>query len=921
MTEDLGVSGALNVASRGLPVRAYLDARIRALYELFEAQDSCGRVLAQRYAEVMDELLRRLFLSTLGHFRDDPSSPPVLLAAVGGYGRKLLGWKSDLDVRLVTHGAPERIQAVAEAMLYPLWDAGISIGHQVIAPAQVCRDAIHDLPTATALLDFRTIAGDASLERAVHQRAYETVFEPRRLPEFVRRLRAEQSARHLRQHDSVYLLEPDVKNGAGGLRDLDLGLWAAAARWQTADLTELQRLDVLAPREAQDIARAIEFLWAVRNRLHRASGRRSDRLTFPEQEAVARDLGYRARIGAAPNAREDQLASAMAEAFMSDYYRHARVVTRASEFLLERATPRLERRAPRQVSLGQGLCLEGAAIALARDALRTDPIAALRLYTTALARGLPVHADARDAVARECAEPNFVAALRASREAAALFVSLVCSCQRAPFRGGSVLAELHDVGLLVAMIPEFLPVVGRAHHDVYHVYTVDVHSVAAVDHLRALIRGELAALQPLATRLAQDSVDHEVLFLATLLHDIGKGVRGKDHALRGAEMARPIASRLGLRADAVEEASLLVREHLTMYLIAMRRDVEDPCTVADFAARIRSRERLKALYLLTVADLCTTSPTSMTRWKAIMLDALYQATDRYFEGEPLADPARIQRRRDEAARYWDDALDRRFLDEFLDTMPERYLLSTTPAEIAAHAKVALQVRGESVTAALVPSRHPHVAELCVVTEGKSGKDAGLCVVAGDRPGLLAGITAALAANRLDIHAAQIHSRQLADGTAQAVDLFWVRDAIDGVAGVEHVLPKLQRDLRNVIMGHVAPRELMNVRAPSRWSERPSPRVSTEVTIDQTASPQHSVIEVLTKDKAGVLFVIAQALHDLGLTIALAKISTEGTRAADVFYVVEADGGKLRSEQRVTDVRRALLSALEPPAIGREEHAP
>jgi [protein-PII] uridylyltransferase len=407
---------------------------------------------------------------------------------------------------------------------------------------------------------------------------------------------------------------------------------------------------------------------------------------------------------------------------------------------------------------------------------------------------------------------------------------------------------------------------------------------------------------------------YEVLFLATLLHDIGKAVRGKDHAQRGAEMSRLILSRLGLPEEDVEEGCALVREHLTMYLVAMRRDLDEPQTVSEFARKMRGRQRLRALYLLTVADLSTTSPTSMTRWKASMLESLFRATNNLFDGDSPGDPSRLKRMREEAAQYWEPDLDPQFLDEFCDTMPERYLLSSTSAEIAAHAKVALQVQNEPVTAALVPSRHPDVAELCVVTQGRPAGDAGLCVVAGDRPGLLAGITAAFAANRLDIFAAQIHSRTLSDGALQAVDLFWVRDPVEGAAGVEAKLPKLQRDLRNVIRGRVEPRDLAHARKPSRWSERPSPSIMTEITIDQAASPQHSVIEVSTKDKGGVLFVIAQALHDLGLSIALAKVSTEGTRATDVFYVTEADGSKPATEARVAEVRRALIAALEPAPV-------
>jgi [protein-PII] uridylyltransferase len=244
-------------------------------------------------------------------------------------------------------------------------------------------------------------------------------------------------------------------------------------------------------------------------------------------------------------------------------------------------------------------------------------------------------------------------------------------------------------------------------------------------------------------------------------------------------------------------------------------------------------------------------------------------------------------------------------------MPERYLLSNTPAEIAAHAWVALNGRKAAVTAALVPSRHPEVAELCVVT-GDKPPEPGLFVVTKDRPGLLAAITAAIAASGFEVHAAQIHSRTLPDGGVQAVDLFFIRTKAAGGEGVEQALPKLQSDLQKVIAGEVTPRDLAKRRSSSRWSERPSPIVTTEVVIDNRASSRYTVIEVLTKDRPGVLFTLAEALHQLGLTIAIAKINTEGTKVVDVFYVTASDGTKLDAE-RAEETRKGLLTAIAPGA--------
>jgi [protein-PII] uridylyltransferase len=878
---------------------------------MLESPATSGITLARRHSKVMDGLLTALYPAAFAAAQQQRKKwTPVLLAAVGGYGRQRLAWKSDLDVRLLTTEAPERLRPIAESILYPLWDTGVSIGHQVVTVADAIATARHDLPTATALLDSRTIIGDAAVAALLEERAFAGLFNEGELPAFMKRLEEEVSERHRRFGDSVYLLEPDVKNGAGGLRDLDIALWAARARWRTADLIDLLKVGVLVAREAEEMRAAADFVWSIRNHLHYHAGRRSDRLTFEEQESIARAMGYRKRVGGAGDGADSKSSPQMVEAFMSDYYRHARVITRLREQIVARATPRQSRRRPHIEELGHGLrAFDGQITFADPGVLSHDPAAALRLYQVAVAAQKTVLPFARDAVARASSDPAFGAALRASPEAATLFVQLASTARVAPFKNGSILAELHDVGLLTAMIPEFLPVVGRVHHDVYHVYTVDVHSVAAVDRLRALVRGDLTGENPLACRLAAEITRPEMLFLATLLHDVGKAIGGKDHSRRGAHMAEAIFDRLGLSDSDGREGSHLILQHLAMYRIAARRDLEDPATIAEFVREVHGREGLRDLYLLTVADLSTTSPTSMTKWKSRMLDELFLAADAVLTGTDTSDSTRLAGVREEVRRNAIPGLDLHFLDEYLDTMPERYLLSNTPAEIAAHAWVALNGRKAAVTAALVPSRHPEVAELCVVT-GDKPPEPGLFVVTKDRPGLLAAITAAIAASGFEVHAAQIHSRTLPDGGVQAVDLFFIRTKAAGGEGVEQALPKLQSDLQKVIAGEVTPRDLAKRRSSSRWSERPSPIVTTEVVIDNRASSRYTVIEVLTKDRPGVLFTLAEALHQLGLTIAIAKINTEGTKVVDVFYVTASDGTKLDAE-RAEETRRGLLTAIAP----------
>ena len=867
-----------------------------------------GIRLGRARSVILAELLTDLFAtaSTMTGVKES-----VALAAVGTLGRGAVALRSDVDVRLVVRpGAKNREAAarLADALLYPLWDAGLSVGHQVVDTSEAFELAQTDLATATSLLDLRLLAGDASILADIEERAYTGLFSEGELARFVERLEEEAAARHARFGGSLYLLEPEVKAGAGGLRDLDIGRWAARARYRTGDASgagtwaELVRVGVLVPREAQEIGRAEEFLWRVRNRLHAHAKRKSDRLTFDQQESIALEMDYSGPPGdGAADAAYEQRAAA-AERFMQDYFGHARVVSRARDSLLLRATPPRRRGRPVEIDLGAGIKLFDGHVTIDPAALAADPALALRAYSTCVHKKAPILPFARDAIARATADGEWASRLRASSEAARLFVELLCTVPEVPLKRGSIAGELHEVGLLLAMIPEFAPVTGRVHHDVYHVYTVDVHSVAAVDALRALCRGENAHDRPLASRLAAEIARPAPLFLATLLHDVGKGYPDasgsrKNHSITGADLCDVILPRLGIPPDEAAEVRALIRDHLVMYHVATRRDLDDPATTADFCAHLRGREGLRNLYLLTVCDLTTTSPTAMTSWKARMLDELYFAADGSFGGADAFGVARIQCVKDAALAVWPSKP--ADLETFLASMPERYLLANAPDAICAHARVTLDRERErrSVHAALVPSRHPEVSELCVVAE--------------DAPGLLARIAAVITASRLEVLGAQVYSRPTGGGPSEAVDLFWVRDARGNADGVAQVLPRLVRDLESVCSGAVSADDLLRERigTASPWRERPSPAVLSEVVLDDRASPRHTIVEIFAKDRPGLLYSVARAMHELGLGIALSKINTEGTKVADVFYVNELDGSKVTPGPRFKAIRDALLAAV------------
>ncbi len=855
--------------------------------DLARAGLSLGRLIARAY----DQLLAPLFVRV-------PARGAVL-AAVGGYGRGAVALRSDLDVRILVKN-PADAEAIVDAVMYPLWDATFAVGHQSLTLADAMDVARDDLPAATALLDFRLLSGDREMADELIWRASGSLFSATEVVRFYARLEEELAKRHERYGDSVYLLEPDVKNGAGGLRDLDVFRWAAAARYGSGELDALVRVGALVPREAHELGEAQELLWRTRQLLHHHAGRRSDRLTFDEQEIIAPLL----RFGEGTEG---------VERFMSAYYRAARAVTRGVTLILTRATQTVDRRKPKDEDLGGGIgAFDGAITVKDTERLRAEPALAFRAIAIAVEREAPLVAYLRDVLLSLSADADWCERLRCDRDARRLFIDLVATrrdarlgTRRSDGRG-SALKELHDLGLLTAMIPEFLPVVGRVHHDLYHVYTVDVHSVAAVDRLAALARGDLAAEYPLASRLAAEIARPQTLAFATLLHDVGKAIGGKDHSVRGADMARDILARLEFREEEIESVALLIREHLTMYRLATRRDVDDPSTVDELLRNVRGREGLRDLFLLTVVDVSTTSPTSMTSWKAHMLDELFLAVDRAMtrgtKDETIAKKALAAvRALAEAKPHGSDrAAFLEHLDAYVASMPERYLLSSDEESILAHAALARthETGGAPAALATVPSSHPEAAELCVV--------------AGDRPGLLAMITAALAAARLEVYAAQIYSRTLVDGRVQAVDLFWVRERSEGVAGVEAALAKLRRELDAHLGGAQLSRSVSPRAAQGR--ARGGPPVATRVTLDHRASPAYTVVEVTAEDRPGFLFAMSHAFFELGLTIAIAKINTEGARVADVFYVAEQDGSKIAVGPRAAEVEAKLMEAAD---LGRE----
>ncbi|MEI8257360.1 MAG: HD domain-containing protein, partial [Deltaproteobacteria bacterium] len=680
---------------------------------------------------------------------------------------------------------------------------------------------------------------------------------------------------------------------------------ALRARFRCRDLGDALRIGAISQHDATLLEAAREFVWRARGVLHARAGRRTDRLTFDEQEECARALGF---VDPVVEATDPMRAVGVgAERFMQAYYRHARTVATTVERIVEGCRPGRDsrERSPRADRVAEGIeRFEGTLTFSDPEALHRDPGLALRVIERSLVLGLPLHARVRDVIAQAAVEPAFCEALRSAAGAGALFRRLIEYSARATLRGrgapvsateqgaSSVLAEMHDLGLLLAMVPEFGPVTGRVHHDIYHVYTVDVHSVAAVDRLHQVARGEMRDDFAIAARTLADLERRDLVCLATLLHDVGKG-RGGDHSAVGAELAAPIARRMGLGDDDAAQVAWLVRNHLALYHFATRRDLTDPATLAQVTTLVGDSWRLRALYLVTVADLSTTSPTAMNSWKARMLDELLRRSEDGLAAATTGITSHVDEMRRRAIAAAPPA-ERADVEIFLAAMPQRYVLAATAETAVRHARIVrLAHPGEPFV---------HIAPLDEATADL----AEVVVVAPDRSGLLSRLAAMLYVNRLDVQGAQVYSREMGYGV-DAVDVFTVRRLENDPGALARLAAKLPRDLAIMLASDEVFDRAMASRAHA-GIRRPEPAVRTEVEIDNLASDRFTIIEVFGRDRPGLLYAVASELYALGLSISLSKVNTEGRRVADVFYV--SDAGQKVAPARFKEIGARLSAAVE-----------
>jgi [protein-PII] uridylyltransferase len=853
---------------------------------VFEQEQINGLAASRMLGKLIDGLIRALY----DHTVEQLGEPEALaVAATGGYGRGTLAPFSDIDLLFLTPNAPsQHTLQVVEYMLYFLWDLGLKVGHATRSIAECLTEGAKDATIRTALLDGRHIAGEADLFGAFHA-SFRAACKEAGAAGYIAAKQAERDVRHRRYGDSPYVVEPNVKEGRGGLRDLQTLYWIANYVFGTETMGQLAEVGgILSPSEAKHGRRSWEFLWTVRFHLHYVAGRAEERLTFDLQPVVGARMGY-TRHG-----RQDGV-----ERFMRHYFLTVREVvrlTRVVEPAILRAAygpPALAAEADPTLRAAGFVLAEGKLLPAPGREFEREPVQMLRILQVARDRNLELHPLAIHSLTRN---DRGAIKLRGDKAAADLFMDLLCGgdAEHVHSDGARWLAVLNEAGFLGCYLPDWRRIVGQMQFDTYHVYTVDEHTIEAVGVLNQLETGKLAEIAPIASGLIDQVQSRRALYLAMLMHDIAKG-RGGDHSQIGAELALTVGPSLGLTPEETETVSWLVLHHLLLTDIAFKRDIDDPKIILDLADVIQSPERLRLLLVLTVADMRAVSAKVWNGWKATLLRELYQRVSEVLAGglATTERDVRVTRAKEAAAAMLTDwsAAD---IEQFTALGYPGYWLSFDPETHARHARLVRDA--EARKAPLTVDTMPLPAR--AVTE--------VTVYCSDHAGLFSKISGALAVAGASIVDARIHT--LTNG--MALDTFWIQDAAGGTFDAPHRLAKLAVLIEQALSGRIRlPAEILKVSKMLLGRRTRAINVPPRVVIDNHASNNFTVLEVNGRDRPGLLHDVTAAISEQGLQIASAHVTTYGVRAVDVFYVKDIFGLKVENERKLQQLREALLAAL------------
>ena len=804
----------------------------------------------------------------------------LALLAVGGYGRAEMAPHSDVDLLFLT---PYKItpwaESVIESMLYILWDLRLKVGYA----SRTIRDCVNlgreDYTIRTALLEQRFLCGDERLSDDLDATLWDQLFSGT-AAEFIEAKLAERETRHEKQGGQRYVVEPNVKEGKGGLRDLQSLFWIAKYVHHVRNIAELVPLNVFRPEEYNSFYDAEYFLWAVRCHLHLITNRASDQLTFDLQVEVADRMGY-----------SDHDGRRGVEYFMQDYFRHATTTGDLTRIFLTELEASHVKKAPdimglfrRRKRLKAGYKRVHNRLAITDESkFLSNKLNLLRLFEEGLRTGYLIHPDAMRLVVAnlDLIDDD----MRRDKEAVRIFLDLLLKHGN-PERA---LRRMNELGVLSAFIPEFEPIVAMMQFNMYHSYTVDEHTIQCIAQLAKIEKEELVEDLPIASGILKEGVNRKVLYIALLIHDIGKG-RDEDHSILGAKMSRAITPRLGLSSAECKTVEWLVRNHLLMSDMAQKRDVSDPRTVREFAKIVGSKEKLNLLTVLTVCDIRGVGPTTWNNWKAMLIRDLYRST-----AEALKDgieALNVTMREEQAKRA---------LRDRLADMGSKAIKNELQRHYSAYWQ-GLRTDEHAIFARLLQDLDEN--EIRIDLKPDLDRDATrVCFALADHPGIfsrLAGALALVGANVVD-------ARTYTSKDGYATPVFWIQDT-EGHPYDARRLPRLQQMIDKTLKGHITARDALKSRDKIKKRERAF-KVPTSITFNNEGSDIHTIIEVDTRDRPGLLYDLTRTLAAANVYIASAVVATYGEQAVDSFYVKDMFGLKFYSEAKQASLEKRLQEAI------------
>lgn len=812
---------------------------------------------SQRVSSLVHELFERANPENKGR---------AVIVALGGLGREEQGLYSDIDLMFLHDGGePDELKKLTDGILYPFWNNHIEASGAARTIDENFALAKNDLRVLTTLLETKFIAGDRSLYLELCLAVGKYFSNLNNLRRFVAGKIEERRTKLSRFADSIYLLEPNVKEGRGGLRDFHLMAWLAKAQNHDEEFSEM--------------IRSFEFIWRARHALHLTLGKRTDRLTLTIQPDVARVLGFEGNKTASP-----------AEEMMSSYHRHAANLHFNSARAVERMRRKVNppgriRKLVTQRKIGKKFARTeyGTFLALQPETL-SSLHSILECFLSAKRAGLALDIETKDAV-KGFAGRFVCSTAQSPDEGTRDFLRSIFSD---PKNLSRTLLEMQECGALSLPFPEMGPLFYHVQHGGLHSFTIGVHSINCTAEIENLLNKEKGRAFPIEKEALLFVRRMDVLLLSAFLHDIGKG-KDSDHTLAGSKIIADAANRLGFSSEDRDDMVFLVRSHLLMASLAFRRDVNDRALIERFAQTVKSADLLSMLYLITFADVRAVAPCVWSRWKDSLLSELYLKTMDCLKGGEKNPEGEAKRRTAAVGRFL--AKDITEIRAFLSSLPERYLFSIEPETIASHIIMSREIPKTQVSTLLKPFGERGCHELSVVTH--------------DKPGLFAKIAGVITANGANIVDAQIYT----NAKGLVIDIFRITDTAGKFYDDPARLGALQKELSDVITEKTDIKKIVEARFKPSILSGPGGSHKTEVVVDNDVSAVETVVEVNTADRQGLLYTIARTLFEIGCTIERARITTIVDRATDVFYIKSAGGGKIESRGRLAEIQKRLIGAL------------